>query len=192
MARPRQGAPAAGIAVQEERRMAIYTVKLVDRRSSGSHAVCQQFKSTSNVFSDSPSLTRMTPVNVSWGAGAESDNLVMHFVEDSSSSYLKMTWPNLHIDANAGGHTHSHHSTSGTELYRIVRADRFICGSTASSLSMKRCTISSRGAMTFTQLWATAWRRRTSRTRTQTKRTRAGCAAGSPAATPNFCRQIFL
>ncbi len=97
--------------------MAIYTVKLVDRRSSGSHELSAIQKHIERVLGLAFVDTNDT-VNVSWGAGAESDNLVMHFVEDSSSSYLKMTWPNLHIDANAGGHTHSHHSTSGTELYR--------------------------------------------------------------------------
>ena len=97
--------------------MAIYTVKLVDRRSSGSHEMSAIQKQVERVLGLA-FVDTSDSVSVSWGAGAESDNLVMHFVEDISNSYLRKTWPNIHIDPNAGGHTHSHHSMSGTELYR--------------------------------------------------------------------------
>ena len=95
--------------------MAIYTVKLVDRRNSGSHEVSAIQKQVERVLGLAFVDTNDS-VSVSWGAGAESDNLVMHFVEDISNSYLRKTWPNIHIDPNAGGHTHSHHSTSGNGL----------------------------------------------------------------------------
>jgi hypothetical protein len=58
-------------------------------------------------------------VSVSWGTGSNSDNLVLHFVEDIAHSYLRKKWPKMKApDPNAGGHTHSSGSLSGTELYR--------------------------------------------------------------------------
>lgn len=61
-------------------------------------------------------------VSVSWGTGNNSDNLVLHFVEDIAHSYLRKKWPEMIApDPNAGGHTHSPGGSglSGTEFYRM-------------------------------------------------------------------------
>jgi hypothetical protein len=59
-------------------------------------------------------------ISVSWGSGSNSDNLVIHFVEDIAHSYLRQTWPQMRVDPRAGGHTHTHGSLAGTELYRTT------------------------------------------------------------------------
>lgn len=98
--------------------MTTFTVKLVDHRESTSHETSGIQKSIERVFGLAFDGTS-DQVSVSWGSGDAADNLVIHFVEDIAHSYLLTKWPKMKKpDPEAGGHTHSHGSQSGTELYR--------------------------------------------------------------------------
>jgi hypothetical protein len=97
--------------------MATYLVKLVDHRNSTS-AETAAIQATIARELGLAFVGTKDSVNVTWGTGTQSDNYVVHFVEDIAHSYLKQTWPQTNINPAAGGHTHSHGSTSGTELYR--------------------------------------------------------------------------
>jgi hypothetical protein len=97
--------------------MTVFSVKLVDRRSSTTQETSAIQTSVARVFGLA-FVGTSDSVTVSWGQGDSGDNLVIHFVEDIAHSYLQTIWPKMHIDPNAGGHTHTHGSTAGTELYR--------------------------------------------------------------------------
>ena len=109
--------------IRQEETMTIYSVKLVDHRSSTSEektGVCDSIKLWLNMAFTGTADS----VAVAWGAGQDSDNFVIHFVEKVDSSYLRKTWPHMKISADAGGHTHTQKkgntSLSGTELYRVT------------------------------------------------------------------------
>jgi hypothetical protein len=98
--------------------MATYSVKLVDHRNSTSAETSAIGASIQRVMGLA-FVGTSDSISVSWGAGSKSDNLVLHFVEDIAHSYLVVKWPNMKKpDPNAGGHTHTHGSLAGTELYR--------------------------------------------------------------------------
>jgi hypothetical protein len=97
--------------------MAVYSVKLVDHRKSTAQEQAGVCASVQRVLGLAFVGTNDS-IHASWGVGAASDNLVLHFVEDIANSYLRQRWPNMSVDPNAGGHTHSHGPLSGTELYR--------------------------------------------------------------------------
>ena len=97
--------------------MALYIVKLVDHRNSTSAETLGVSNSIKRVFGLA-FVGTSDGVNVLWGTGGQGDNLVLHFVEDIAHSYLRQTWPNMTVDPQAGGHTHTHGSLAGTELYR--------------------------------------------------------------------------
>jgi len=54
---------------------------------------------------------------VDWGAGAASDAIVLHFVEDVDHSYLSEKWPGNEIRVDAGGHTRTRGKITGSEFY---------------------------------------------------------------------------
>jgi len=104
--------------------VATYIVKLVDRadlsdeqRHSLQVAVQKKFDEVFDGSSDG--------VGVSWGSGGAHDNYVVHFVPDKDHSYLKQKWPRAVINPEAGGHTHSDGSLSGTEVYRRRNGAQF-------------------------------------------------------------------
>lgn len=97
--------------------MAIYSVKLVDHRNSTSAETAAICASIARVMGLA-FVGTSDSVSASWGIGTASDNLVLHFVTDIVHSYLRQTWPKMTVDPNAGGHTHTHGSLAGTELYR--------------------------------------------------------------------------
>ena len=97
--------------------MTTYSVKLVDHRNSPQHET-DAIKSSIQHVLGLAFVDTSDDVDVEWGSGANDDNLVIHFVDDVAHSYLRQTWPTMPVDPNAGGHTHSHGSLSGTELYR--------------------------------------------------------------------------
>jgi hypothetical protein len=99
--------------------MATYSVKLVDHRNTSDNVTAAIASSIAHSLNLAFNGTN-DRVGVSWGDGSPSDNLVIHFVEDIANSYLRRTWGNVDINPQAGGHTHSHGSLSGTELYRIT------------------------------------------------------------------------
>ena len=101
--------------------MAVYSVKLVDHRNSTSAETAAICTSIRHVMGLAFVGTRDS-ISVSWGAGNAIDDLVLHFVEDIAHSYLRRTWPNMTVNPGAGGHTHTHGSLAGTELYRTTPA----------------------------------------------------------------------
>jgi hypothetical protein len=104
-------------ATAEEDQMAVYSVKLVDHRSSTPTETGAIAASISRVMGLA-FVGTSDSINVSWGTASASDNFVLHFVEDIKSSYLRKTWPAMAVNPEAGGHTHTHGSLAGTELYR--------------------------------------------------------------------------
>ena len=82
--------------------MTVYSVKLVDHRNSTGHETARICHSIARVMGLA-FVGTSDSVNVTWGAGGTSDNLVLHFVEDIAHSYLRQTWPSMRVDPNAGG-----------------------------------------------------------------------------------------
>jgi hypothetical protein len=99
--------------------MTLYSVKLVDHRSSNTLETTTICNSVKRVLGLAFVGTR-DGISVLWGTGSEGDNLVLHFVEDIEHSYLRETWPNMSVHPRAGGHTHVSGSLAGTELYRTT------------------------------------------------------------------------
>jgi len=106
--------------------MSEITVTLVDRTGSSSKSH-ETFKSgiTSELESILGDLigskSDVTVVNVRWvsqsPAPADQD-LVIHWVTDRDTSYLKSKWSDTKIDPKASGHTNSKGNTTGCEFYR--------------------------------------------------------------------------
>jgi hypothetical protein len=97
--------------------MTTFAVKLVDHRGSTMSETSAIQSSVARAFGLAFVGTG-DQVSVSWGSGSDSDSLVIHFVEDIAHSYLRTVFPAMRVDPNAGGHTHTHGSRAGTELYR--------------------------------------------------------------------------
>jgi hypothetical protein len=103
-----------------EAKMATYSVKLVDNRNSSPHEMQVIRDEVARVLGLA-FVGTSNSVNVAWGNGTQADSYVIHFVQSKDDSYLKKQWPDfpININPNAGGHTHSHLSMSGTEMYRV-------------------------------------------------------------------------
>jgi hypothetical protein len=100
--------------------MTTFSVKIVDHRNSTPHETAGIQKSVERVLGLA-FVNTSDNITVSWGTGDAKDRLVIHFVEDIAHSYLRTAFPTMRPpDPNAGGHTHSHHAQSGTELYRTT------------------------------------------------------------------------
>jgi hypothetical protein len=54
---------------------------------------------------------------VSWGTGAGSDNLVLHFVQDVDHSYVQAKLPGAALKEHIAGHTRTQKGVTGTEFY---------------------------------------------------------------------------
>jgi hypothetical protein len=94
-----------------------YSVKLVDHRNSIA-AETVAVRDTIQRVLGLAFVGTSDSITVVWGAGDVSDSLVFHFVEDIAHSYLRLTWPRMTVDRDAGGHTHTHGALAGSELYR--------------------------------------------------------------------------
>ena len=104
--------------------MATYIVKLVDHADYTEQQKNSVSIKVQEIF-DKAFVGDPNDVNVVWGSGNQSDNYVVHFVPDVDNSYLKQTWPDANIDPDAGGHTHTHGSLAGTEIYRKRKGRQF-------------------------------------------------------------------
>jgi hypothetical protein len=95
-------------------------VKLVDHRNSTKEETDRVLSSIQRCLGLA-FVDTSDDVEVLWGTGSKDDNLVIHFVQSQQigESYLRRTWPDMKVDPEAGGHTHTHGSLAGTELYRI-------------------------------------------------------------------------
>jgi hypothetical protein len=102
------------------------TVTLVDR-TGGASLSHENFKvgimhELEDILGDFIfSASEADVVNARWvsqsPASGEQD-LVIHWVPDRDHSYLRSKWPSTRIAQNAGGHTHTHGSMTGSEFYR--------------------------------------------------------------------------
>lgn len=104
--------------------MTTFAIKLVDHRQSTADEMSHVTSSLQKWFGAAFDGTK-DGVTVSWGAGATSDDLVFHFVEDVANSFIRSKWKTASINANAGGHTHSTGNKKGescSELYRTTPA----------------------------------------------------------------------
>ena len=96
--------------------MASYSVKLVNHTRT-SDRLKESIKKHLQDFFDQVFDGTSDQAAVDWGAGAASDALVLHFVEDVDHSYLSEKWPGNDIRADAGGHTRTRGKITGSEFY---------------------------------------------------------------------------
>ena len=96
--------------------MASYSVKLVNHTRT-SDRLKESIKKHLQDFFDQAFDGTSDQAAVDWGAGAASDALVLHFVEDVDHSYLSEKWPGNEIRADAGGHTRTRGKMTGSEFY---------------------------------------------------------------------------
>jgi hypothetical protein len=57
---------------------------------------------------------------VTWGTAAGTEALVLHFVENVSSSYVMQKLPGKPIASKDGGFTRTQNGTTGSEFYKFV------------------------------------------------------------------------
>jgi hypothetical protein len=60
-----------------------------------------------------------TTVSGRIGIADGSEDLVIHWVQEVQSSYVKLRLPGANPGANKGGHTHHHGGIVGSEIYRV-------------------------------------------------------------------------
>jgi hypothetical protein len=105
--------------------MSAYTAKLVDHTGSGLETFKSGIQRLAQETFDQAFDGTADKVTISWGAGTQSDNLVIHFVEDIAHSYIRQKWPSAAINADAGGHTHiASGPLCATELYKMAQGRR--------------------------------------------------------------------
>jgi hypothetical protein len=104
--------------------MATFSIKLVDRTSS-SGQITPAIQSELQNFMDRVFKGTSDTATVTWGKGATSDDIVIHFVEDIGNSYIRQTIKkNARISPNAGGHTTLHGKKICSEIYKkVVKKD---------------------------------------------------------------------
>jgi hypothetical protein len=143
---------AAAICVCDEGvSMTTYSAKLVNRDGLSSDEQHKIQVSVQAKFDEAFNGTR-DGVNVQWGTGERTDNLVIHFVRDrdGANSYLRSQFPRMREPPPyVGGHTHSHGALSGSELYRfaLFRPVRQADGSYTGHV--RRIPLSDYGALAF-------------------------------------------
>ena len=100
--------------------MASYSIKLVDHTGSDK-AVTEGVGSALKGYFDRVFAGTSDKVTVGWGSGSQSDAIVLHFVGDVASSYIrqKMKRPPT-INPGAGGHTTYRSPAICSEFYKTV------------------------------------------------------------------------
>lgn len=98
--------------------MASYTVKLVNRTRS-TDRLLQAIQSNLQGFFNEVFQGTSNSAAVQWGNGLATDAVVVHFVKDKDSSYLKQIRPNEGGQHHAGGHT-SYGQPMGSEIYQHI------------------------------------------------------------------------
>jgi len=127
--------------------MTTYSVKLVNRDGLSDD---DQNKIQTSVQAKFDEAFRETNngVSVRWGASAQSDNLVIHFVRDIPNSYLRRRFPRMtEPPPFVGGHTHSHGALSGSELYRFALFNPFKQTDGSYTRHIRRIPLSDYGAL---------------------------------------------
>ncbi|MED1105006.1 hypothetical protein [Bacillus paramycoides] len=106
--------------------MTTYYVKLVDHTISTENSIitgiCNEFQDILNKCMEGSN----DDVQVSWGTGADSDNVVLHFVDDVDHSYLKQQFNLPDFNKDIAGHTHWSGSMRkvGSEFYKFFGLPR--------------------------------------------------------------------
>lgn len=98
--------------------MASYTVKLVNR-TRATDRLLLAIKTNLQGFFDEVFKGTSDGATVQWGDGVVSDAVVVHFVKDKDSSYLKQIRPKEGGQHHAGGHT-SYGQPMGSEIYQHI------------------------------------------------------------------------
>jgi hypothetical protein len=100
--------------------MAAYSIRLVDHTGSSSDVtqpICNALKG----FFDRVFSGTGDSASVAWGSGARSDTMVLHFVDDVASSYIRQTMKRPPtINPLAGGHTTFRSPVICSEFYKTV------------------------------------------------------------------------
>jgi len=100
-----------------------YSVKLVNHTRATDRLVRTIQTNLQNLFNQVFSGTSDSAV-VAWGTAQNSDAIVLHFVDDIASSYLQQRMPGNDIRGDAGGHTRTRGSLTGSEFYLHSGAGR--------------------------------------------------------------------
>ncbi len=100
--------------------MASYCIKLVNHTGSN-NTVTAGISSALKAFFDRVFDGTSDSATVGWGAGSRSDTMVLHFVDDVSSSYIVQTMQRPPtINPLVGGHTTFRTSVICSEFYKTV------------------------------------------------------------------------
>ena len=99
--------------------MANYTVRLVDHTQGSDKLLPLIQKHLQDLF-DSVFSGTNDSATVSWGTAAGTEALVLHFVENVSSSYVMQKLPGKAIASKDGGFTRTQNNTTGSEFYKFV------------------------------------------------------------------------
>lgn len=101
--------------------MTQFSVSLVDH-ATGSTADWRKglLEKIQALFDDCIAPTSVHQVAVAWGAGAATDNLILHFVEDVDHSYVQAKLPGAPLKPHIGGHTRTQGKVTGSEFYRLI------------------------------------------------------------------------
>lgn len=101
--------------------MTNFTVKLVDHATSSEADWREKLRDKiQELFDQCVKPQSVHRVQVAWGAGAKTDNLVLHFVEDVDHSYIQQKMPGAALKEHIAGHTRTRKNVTGTEFYRLV------------------------------------------------------------------------
>ena len=100
--------------------MAKYNIKLVDH-TGATKQIGPGIQSEIQGFFTRVFANTSDSVSVAWGTGTTSDDIVLHFVNSVSDSYIRKTIKkNATISAIAGGHTTLHGHKICSEFYKDV------------------------------------------------------------------------
>jgi hypothetical protein len=97
--------------------VATYSIKLVDHTNSTDGFKARLRTQIQTLFDQVFNGTSNT-ATVAWGSGSSTDSAVLHFVDDIGSSYIQAQWPGADIRSDAGGHTRTRGSVTGSEFYK--------------------------------------------------------------------------
>jgi hypothetical protein len=99
--------------------MANFRVTLVDHTGSPDHFKQLILKPLQDLFNEVFAGTSNS-ATVGWGAAMPGDTLVLHLVQDISSSYITQKLPGSAIRPDDGGFTRSQVHVTGSEFYKVT------------------------------------------------------------------------
>jgi hypothetical protein len=99
--------------------VANYSVKLVDH-TQGSDKLLPLIQKHLQVLFDDVFSGTDDSANVTWGTASGTEALILHFVENVSSSYVMQKLPGKAIASKDGGFTRTQNNTTGSEFYKFV------------------------------------------------------------------------